>query len=43
MSEKIRDVAEAVKGIAETVPIYQDVVQPTAREIGFALQNVANR
>lgn len=41
MSEKIRDVAEAVKGIVEAVPVYQDVVQPAAREIGIALQTVA--
>lgn len=38
---KIRDAADAVKGIAEAVPVYQDVVQPAAKEIGTALQTVA--
>src|SRR6266571_2645882 len=38
---KIRDTAEAVKGIVEAVPIYQDAVQPAAKEIGTALQTVA--
>lgn len=38
---KIRDAADAVKGIIEAVPVYQDVVQPAAREIGAALQTVA--
>src|SRR4051812_49130383 len=38
---KIRDAADAVKGIAEAVPVYQDVVQPAAKELGTALQTVA--
>lgn len=38
---KIRDAADAVKGIVEAVPIYQDSVQPAAKEIGTALQTVA--
>src|ERR1051325_5660610 len=38
---KIRDAADAVKGIAEAVPVYQDTLQPAAREVGTALQNVA--
>jgi hypothetical protein len=37
----IRDTAEAVKGIVEAVPIYQDAVQPAAKEIGTALQTMA--
>lgn len=43
MSEenKIRDVVDAVTGIAKAVPVYQDVVQPAAQEIGKALQTVA--
>ena len=42
MTEKsdIRDTAEAIKGIVEAVPVYQDVVQPAAREIGAALKTV---
>lgn len=38
---KIRDAADAIKGIVEAVPVYQDVVQPAAREVGTALQTVA--
>ena len=43
MSEesKIRDAADAVKGIVEAVPIYQDALQPAAKEIGKGLQTVA--
>ena len=37
----IRDTAEAVKGIVEAVPVYQDVVQPAAKEVGTALETVA--
>lgn len=38
---KIRDAADAVKGVVQSVPIYQDVAQPAAKEIGAALQTVA--
>lgn len=38
---KIRDAADAVKGIVETVPVYQDTLQPAAREIGTGLATVA--
>ncbi len=38
---KIRDVIDAVTGVAQAVPIYQDVVQPAAQEVGKALQTVA--
>ena len=43
MSEenKIRDVVDAITGVAKAVPVYQDVVQPAAQEIGKALQTVA--
>ncbi|MFM4843488.1 DUF4393 domain-containing protein [Aeromonas caviae] len=43
MSEenKIRDAADAIKGVVEAVPVYQDVVQPAAKEVGTALQTVA--
>lgn len=42
MTEKgdIRDTAEVIKGIVEAVPVYQDIVQPAAREIGEALKTV---
>ncbi|HEY6159201.1 MAG TPA: DUF4393 domain-containing protein [Gemmatimonadales bacterium] len=39
--DKVRDVTQAVKGIVEAVPVYEDVVQPAAREIGKGLQTVA--
>jgi hypothetical protein len=38
---KIRDTVDAVKGLAEAIPIYQDALQPAAKEIGIALQTVA--
>jgi hypothetical protein len=38
---KIRDAADAVRGVVEAVPVYQDVVQPAAKEVGTALQTVA--
>lgn len=43
MSEenKIRDAVDAVTGIAKVIPVYQDVAQPAAQELGKALQTVA--
>jgi hypothetical protein len=38
---KVRDAADAIKGLVEAVPIYQDVVQPAAKEVGTALQTIA--
>ena len=38
---KIRDAADAVKGVLQTVPIYQDALQPAAKEIGKGLETVA--
>ena len=38
---KIRDAADAIKGVAEAIPVYQDVLQPAAKEVGSALQTVA--
>lgn len=42
MSEenKMRDVVDAVTGVAKAIPVYQDVVQPAAQELGKALQTV---
>jgi hypothetical protein len=37
---KIRDAADAIKGIADSIPVYQDVVQPAAKEVGLALQTI---
>jgi len=36
----IRDAADAVKGVVEAVPIYQDLLQLTAKELGKGLQTV---
>jgi hypothetical protein len=43
MSEpsQIKDTAEAVKGIAEAIPVYNDLLQPAVRELGGALATVA--
>lgn len=38
---KIKDAAEVVKGIVEHVPVYQDLLQPAAKELGMALQTIA--
>ncbi len=36
----VRDTADAVKGIVEAVPIYEDMIQPAAKEMGVALHTV---
>jgi len=43
MSEKsiVKDTSDAIKGIAEAVPIYQDAISPAAKELGKALTTVA--
>lgn len=38
---KTRDTIDAVTGLAKAVPVYQDILQPAAQEIGKALQTVA--
>lgn len=38
---KIRDAADAIKGIVEAVPVYQDLAQPAVQEVGKGLQTVA--
>jgi hypothetical protein len=38
---KVRDAVDAVTGVAKAVPVYQDVLQPAAQELGKALQTVA--
>lgn len=40
-SKQIVAAAEAIQGIVEAVPVYQDAVQPAAREVGKALSTVA--
>ena len=41
LSSKIRDAANAAKGLVEAVPIYQDAIQPAARDVGRSLEIVA--
>src|SRR4051794_11483058 len=43
MSEenKIRDTIEAVRGLFEAVPIYPDLIQPAAKEVGAAAGTIA--
>jgi hypothetical protein len=40
--EKTRDVIDAVKGVLEEVPAYQDAVQPAAKELGTAMAPAGN-
>jgi hypothetical protein len=37
----IKDTIEAAKGVLEAVPVYQDTLQPAAKEIGKGLQTAA--
>jgi hypothetical protein len=37
----IRDTADAVRGAAEAIPVYQDAVQPAAKEVGKGLETIA--
>lgn len=37
----VQSTANAVKGILEAVPVYQDLAQPATKELGAALQTVA--
>lgn len=38
---QVRDVIDAVTGVVKAVPVYQDVLQPAAQEIGKGLQTIA--
>src|ERR687897_906043 len=40
-SINIRNTADAVRGAAEAIPVYQDAVQPAAKEVGRGLETVA--
>jgi Abortive infection alpha len=37
---KLRDAADAARGVLESTPVYQDAVQPGARQVGKALETV---
>ncbi len=38
---KIRDAVDAATGLVKAVPVYENIVQPAAKEIGAGLQTVA--
>lgn len=38
---KIRDVVDAVTGVAQAIPVYDDIIQPAAKEIGKGLETIA--
>lgn len=37
---KVKETVDAVKGLVEAVPIYQDLAQPAVRQVGLALETV---
>jgi hypothetical protein len=37
---KITEIAKAVEGIVKTVPVYQDAVQPAAKQVGQSLETI---
>lgn len=41
MSEKIKDTAEAIQGIVEAVPVYEDLLQPAVQELGKGLHTLS--
>ena len=41
-SSNLKDTAEAVKGIVEAVPVYQDALQPAVRKTGEGLETVVS-
>lgn len=40
-SSSVKDVIEAATGLVQAVPVYQDLLQPAAKQIGTALETVA--
>jgi len=37
---KTRDAVDAVTGLVKTVPVYEDVIQPAAKEIGTGFKRL---
>jgi hypothetical protein len=37
---KIKDVIDATTGLVKAIPIYEDAVQPAAKQVGKALETV---
>ncbi|MBM7579993.1 DUF4393 domain-containing protein [Jeotgalibacillus terrae] len=40
-NSNIKDTADAIKGIVEAVPVYEDALQPAAKELGKGLHTLA--
>lgn len=40
-SDKIKDTAEAITNLVKVIPIYQDSIQPAAKQVGKSLETVA--
>src|SRR5437016_843055 len=40
-SSVVKETADAIRGVMKAVPIYQDMLQPAAKEIGRNLETVA--
>ncbi len=38
---KVKDTIDSVKGLVEAVPVYNDLLQPTAKELGQALHTIS--
>jgi hypothetical protein len=38
--DKIKSIVEAVEGIVKAVPVYQDAIQPAAKQIGVGLETI---
>jgi len=41
MSDNVKDTTEAVKGIVEAVPIYEDLLQPAVQELGKGIHTIS--
>lgn len=41
MNDEVTQAAKAIEGIVKAVPVYQDVVQPAAQQVGKGLETVA--
>ena len=39
-SRKVKDVIEATTGLVKAIPVYEDAVQPAAKQVGKALETV---
>lgn len=37
---KVKDVIDATAGLVKAIPIYEDAVQPAAKQVGKALETV---